>query len=358
MTGPSSALRDMEVVRERIVAASHAQAALLEHASQSVAHLEGLMDTQSAGMTETVGRLSRVLDEVGTGRAQVDALTESVREVAALNAQLTEALRAVAAVEERVEAIREVTTDIRMLGLNAAIEAAHAGERGQGFAVVAASMQELARTGARVADEITRAVSEGLSRVEEVASDAQTRIGQQGKVAERVGTAFDVVQQEARAMVDSAQGFADDFVKHKAEAQVAQQDLQRRMEASSGETAAIIGLVTGSSIVDLSVAQAHRRVSQFVVVDVRTAREWIDELGHIESAQHIPIAEDGFADRVAELDRELPTLFVCRSGGRSARGARVALELGFREVYNMEGGMLSWNDAKLPVIRSKLAVAA
>jgi rhodanese-related sulfurtransferase len=358
MSGRPTDQRGIDVVRERIVSASNAQAELLERASSNVAHLENLMDTQSVAMRDTAERLVRVLDEVTTGRAQVDALAHSVREVAALNAQLTEALRAVAAVEERVEAIREVTTDIRMLGLNAAIEAAHAGERGQGFAVVAASMQELARTGARVADEITRAVSEGLSQVETVATDAQSRIGQQSAVADRVSSAFVVVESEARAMFDATHGFTMDFEHHKSQAAAAQRELQDRMEASSGETASIIGLLTGSAIVDLTAHQADGRLHQFVVVDVRTAREWSDELGRLDGALHIPIADDDFSARLATLDRSAPTLFVCRSGGRSARGARLALQLGFREVYNLDGGMLAWNQARLPVVRPSLASAA
>jgi rhodanese-related sulfurtransferase len=42
---------------------------------------------------------------------------------------------------------------------------------------------------------------------------------------------------------------------------------------------------------------------------------------------------------------------VCRSGGRSARAAEELARRGFRHLYNLRGGMLAWNEARLPVER-------
>lgn len=84
-------------------------------------------------------------------------------------------------------------------------------------------------------------------------------------------------------------------------------------------------------------------------VDVREPVEWAGELGHIEGAELVPLAT--VAQAAAGWDRAAEVVLVCRSGGRSGRATAQLASMGFSGVYNMVGGMLAWNDAKLPVAR-------
>jgi rhodanese-related sulfurtransferase len=85
------------------------------------------------------------------------------------------------------------------------------------------------------------------------------------------------------------------------------------------------------------------------VIDVREADELRGELGRIPGAEHVPLATVEQAARAWDKDEEV--VIVCRSGGRSARAAGLLASMGFRRVMNMAGGMLAWNDARLPVER-------
>lgn len=102
---------------------------------------------------------------------------------------------------------------------------------------------------------------------------------------------------------------------------------------------------------DVSVGEvaALRRESSARLVDVREPHEFTGELGHIAGAELVPLATVGAA--VASWDRERPLIMICRSGGRSGRAAAQLAAMGFKSVHNMSGGMLAWNDAKLPVER-------
>jgi rhodanese-related sulfurtransferase len=54
---------------------------------------------------------------------------------------------------------------------------------------------------------------------------------------------------------------------------------------------------------------------------------------------------------VAELDPKLPTVVICRSGGRSLEVARFLEARGFASVYNLTGGILAWSrdlDPRIP----------
>jgi sulfur dioxygenase len=85
------------------------------------------------------------------------------------------------------------------------------------------------------------------------------------------------------------------------------------------------------------------------VLDVREPSEFTGELGHIPGSTLVPLRE--LAERASELQRHRagPTVVVCRSGVRSTTAAAILEGLGFDQVYNLQGGMVDWNDRKLPV---------
>ena len=88
-----------------------------------------------------------------------------------------------------------------------------------------------------------------------------------------------------------------------------------------------------------------RRRADVQVVDVRWPNEW--EAGHIEGSLHVPA--DELDDRLDELDRDRPLVAVCRTGSRSASAAEQLRADGF-EADNLDGGVLAWVDAGLPLI--------
>ncbi len=87
------------------------------------------------------------------------------------------------------------------------------------------------------------------------------------------------------------------------------------------------------------------------IVDVREPHEFTGELGHIRGAELVPLATLDAAAKSWPMDDEV--VLVCRSGGRSGRAAAALATMGFRRVMNMVGGMLAWNEARLPVDRTR-----
>lgn len=76
------------------------------------------------------------------------------------------------------------------------------------------------------------------------------------------------------------------------------------------------------------------------LIDVRTPGE-VSE-GMIEGATNIDYNGANFKDQINALDRDQPVLVYCRSGGRSGRAAAMMKEMGFKEVYDLEGGYMNW----------------
>jgi rhodanese-related sulfurtransferase len=87
----------------------------------------------------------------------------------------------------------------------------------------------------------------------------------------------------------------------------------------------------------------------FVILDVRTAGEYAD--GHIEGAANIDVKSESFRDEVGKLDRSKTYIVHCHSGRRSETAVKVMEEMGFTDIYEMQGGILSWQDAGFPVTK-------
>lgn len=78
------------------------------------------------------------------------------------------------------------------------------------------------------------------------------------------------------------------------------------------------------------------------LLDVRTPSEF--NAGHIKTADNIDFTGSDFREKVAKLDREKPVLIYCHSGNRSGKASLILKELGFKEVYDLQGGYSNWNE--------------
>lgn len=102
----------------------------------------------------------------------------------------------------------------------------------------------------------------------------------------------------------------------------------------------LVGCASEGSYQDVSVDEAKELISsgEVKVLDVRTDEEFLT--GHIPGAQLIPLQV--IEGKLSELDKNAKYLVVCRSGNRSAQASALLAENGFKNIYNMTGGMNEW----------------
>jgi len=86
------------------------------------------------------------------------------------------------------------------------------------------------------------------------------------------------------------------------------------------------------------------------ILDVRTHREW--RASRIECSINAPITSLRAKLMNLDLDPGRMTVAICLSAHRSIPAVRVLREAGFVDIYQLEGGMLAWWKAGLPVERS------
>ncbi|MET3537197.1 thioredoxin domain-containing protein [Chryseobacterium limigenitum] len=86
------------------------------------------------------------------------------------------------------------------------------------------------------------------------------------------------------------------------------------------------------------------------LVDVRTPGEFRN--GHLKNAMNIDWNADDFGEKAKTLDKAKPVFVYCMSGPRSTAAAVKLHEMGFKSVYEMQGGMMKWRNANLPEIKA------
>jgi len=103
-----------------------------------------------------------------------------------------------------------------------------------------------------------------------------------------------------------------------------------------------------SALTNVSVQQLHEAAkSGALVLDVREPFEYAE--GHVEGSLLVPLAT--VAARAGEFAKDEPVYVFCRSGNRSLQAAQTLVAAGFSDVRNVEGGILAWTAARLPVAR-------
>lgn len=86
-----------------------------------------------------------------------------------------------------------------------------------------------------------------------------------------------------------------------------------------------------------------------LLLDVRTDQEYA--AGHLEGSTQINFNSPDFQQKIKELDPETPVYVYCRSGARSGNAAKMMKQLGFKAVYNLEGGILAWQRSGKTVVQ-------
>ena len=104
------------------------------------------------------------------------------------------------------------------------------------------------------------------------------------------------------------------------------------------------GVKTNLSAIEF--ADKIKELNTAPVIDVRTPGEY--SKGHIQNAKNIDWNGDNFDQQISSLDKTKPVFVYCLSGGRSSAAANHMRLDGFKEVYELNGGILKWRIANFP----------
>ncbi len=90
----------------------------------------------------------------------------------------------------------------------------------------------------------------------------------------------------------------------------------------------------------------------FTLFDVRRQEE-VDGGVIDPAAVNYDFYSDDFDDNLAELDKEQTYYVYCHSGGRSAKTVERMKEMGFKNVFNVDGGIIKWQADGMKLVKKE-----
>jgi methyl-accepting chemotaxis protein len=231
---------------ENMAAGAHEQTSQTSEVASAVEEMTKTIaeNSQNAGSTATIARKAR--DEAEQGGKVVDDTVAGMKRIADVVNQSADTVRALGKSSDQIGEIIGVIDDIadqtNLLALNAAIEAARAGEQGRGFAVVADEVRKLA-------ERTTRATKEIASMIKTIQSETTLAVQSMEQGTQEVENGFRLADKAAASLqgiVDTSEKVTDmiaQIATASKEQSAASEQISRNVEAIStvtGETAANI----------------------------------------------------------------------------------------------------------------------
>ncbi len=347
---------ELDTIRDQVVAGAHRQAQVLEDAALG-------LGTLRSGVDAVRGSATRFGDVVDTAQGASQRGKEAMVELEVVNTALGQLsdrvgtiLNMIQAIEARTDALHKIAARSKILSINASIQAGRAGRHGAGFGVVALAMRDLAEASDHAIGEIAGVVSEGVREAGRVSEDAQLQISAFMTSSSHTREAFDEIEDSVAAMSGALNDITSACSRQQESTAHLADQLRSASEDNARSASELISLVTGAEIREIEPRVALGELDDYVIIDVRSSSEFVDPLGHIKGARLFTLGPD-LERGLCGMPKDGNYLFVCRSGGRSTRAARLAQAAGFAQVTNLTGGMLAWDAAKLPVAAVDSAIS-
>lgn len=184
---------------------------------RSMGQLDERIETQAAAVEESSASIEQMLSNIATVNASVEQMAASFGELERAggegNALLQTAVKLIDGVAQHSEkllaanaVVKAIAAQTNLLAMNAAIEAAHAGESGRGFAVVAGEIRSLAENASRQSNEISHDIAEVRAAIGQVVEAARRTGDTFGSIMAMMNSLGSLEQQIASAMAEQAEG--------------------------------------------------------------------------------------------------------------------------------------------------------
>jgi len=250
----SSAAHETQATAMHLAEASDQQATQITTASTAVNHMASSIEEVSSNANDLANEAAKSVEIANNGSTVVqdtiigmDTIREQIQETSKRIKRLGESSQEIGDI---VEIINDISEQTNILALNAAIQAAMAGDAGRGFAVVADEVQRLAERSGNATKQIEALVKTIQADTSEAVISMErstTEVVQGAQLAQNAGGALEEIEQVSSSLAKLIQAISD-TTKQQSDAAVnisdsmnVVQEITTQTSAGTNETAASIG---------------------------------------------------------------------------------------------------------------------
>jgi methyl-accepting chemotaxis protein len=276
---------------DQIAKGAQDQAKSMEKASASVAQLNGSITRVATAATEVSAATGQAREAANSGAGSVQKTAQGMAAIKASTTVVASRVQELGTYSEQIGSIVETIDDIaeqtNLLALNAAIEAARAGEHGRGFAVVADEVRKLAERSSRSTKEIAALISHVQRGTQDAVSamDQGTKEVEEGsRLAEEAGLALTSILAAVQAASAQASHIAAAV---------------QQMEGASGEVVSLMDSV--SAVVEESTAATEEMAASSHQVAAAIERVAAVSQETSASAEEVSASTEEMSAQVEEM---------------------------------------------------------
>jgi methyl-accepting chemotaxis protein len=270
VSGVFEASTQLASASQRVAASTTTQTEATSSVAAAVEQLTTSIEQSASNATEAEKRAKQSQEmsakgevEVQKAAAEMSQIAESVSQTASQMAVLGEEAQKIGSI---VDAIKDVADQTNLLALNAAIEAARAGEQGRGFAVVADEVRKLAERTGKSAQEITRMVNtiqEYTAKASSSMEQGSERVSEGVARANTAGESMHDINSSSEVVLDSVGDISSALAEQKTASIDIAKNVERIAQITEENSMAVSNVSSSASHLETLANGLRMSVSRF-----------------------------------------------------------------------------------------------